>query len=361
MVSSGAPLVSPSARPSAVVAARAPIRSGALATESDDSHRTRARAYPFGSTATRASAWLWWSFWRTIRPLLNVATHACLPRDTSIPVERPLIRRSSSHTTRCPASTRLESDRLPGGEPLSPPSTRTLDATIDTTGIQRLGLGDVPFDRRVPSSAIFEIIASPSNSSPLVTMCARMSSIDARHRSTFPRDIVYAAREEAGEGRCEPPAGTQRITARVAVRTLEHAPRELGQVGGRGLLGHGRSSIPDGCFPSRRAGLGLPRPPLGTARSGRPCAGPAVNHRFRSGPMRPNGLEPSRGNLPTRPSTLRVYQFRHGRRGGEYSPGWRGRSGPVGSGLHPSRGGATVRTHVRFGTANRPGSPHTWI
>ncbi len=30
--------------------------------------------------------------------------------------------------------------------------------------------------------------------------------------------------------------------------------------------------------------------------------------------MRSNGLEPSRGNLPTRPSTLRVYQFRHERR-----------------------------------------------
>jgi site-specific DNA recombinase len=37
--------------------------------------------------------------------------------------------------------------------------------------------------------------------------------------------------------------------------------------------------------------------------------------------VRPSGLEPPRGNLPTRPSTLRVYQFRHGRRrGGEYIP-----------------------------------------
>jgi site-specific DNA recombinase len=32
--------------------------------------------------------------------------------------------------------------------------------------------------------------------------------------------------------------------------------------------------------------------------------------------VRPSGLEPPRGKLPTRPSTLRVYQFRHGRRGG---------------------------------------------
>jgi site-specific DNA recombinase len=31
--------------------------------------------------------------------------------------------------------------------------------------------------------------------------------------------------------------------------------------------------------------------------------------------VRPSGLEPPRGKLPTRPSTLRVYQFRHGRRG----------------------------------------------
>ena len=37
--------------------------------------------------------------------------------------------------------------------------------------------------------------------------------------------------------------------------------------------------------------------------------------------MRPSGLEPPRGNLPTRPSTLRVYQFRHERRVREYSPG----------------------------------------
>src|ERR1700760_2240686 len=36
--------------------------------------------------------------------------------------------------------------------------------------------------------------------------------------------------------------------------------------------------------------------------------------------MRSSGLEPPRGNLPTRPSTLRVYQFRHERRVREYSP-----------------------------------------
>jgi hypothetical protein len=36
--------------------------------------------------------------------------------------------------------------------------------------------------------------------------------------------------------------------------------------------------------------------------------------------MRSNGLEPSRAVKPTRPSTLRVYQFRHERRVREYSP-----------------------------------------
>ena len=34
--------------------------------------------------------------------------------------------------------------------------------------------------------------------------------------------------------------------------------------------------------------------------------------------MRPSGLEPPRRTISTRPSTLRVYQFRHGRRVGEY-------------------------------------------
>ena|GEM_PF-5537383 len=37
--------------------------------------------------------------------------------------------------------------------------------------------------------------------------------------------------------------------------------------------------------------------------------------------MRPRGLEPPRELSPTRPSTLRVYQFRHRRVGGQYSPG----------------------------------------
>src|SRR5277367_1692564 len=44
--------------------------------------------------------------------------------------------------------------------------------------------------------------------------------------------------------------------------------------------------------------------------------------------MRPSGLEPPRGNLPTRPSTLRVYQFRHGRRGASIAPRMLGAAGP---------------------------------
>jgi hypothetical protein len=37
-------------------------------------------------------------------------------------------------------------------------------------------------------------------------------------------------------------------------------------------------------------------------------------------PVRPRGLEPPRTIQSTRPSTLRVYQFRHRRVGGQYSP-----------------------------------------
>jgi hypothetical protein len=37
-------------------------------------------------------------------------------------------------------------------------------------------------------------------------------------------------------------------------------------------------------------------------------------------PVRPRGLEPPRTNQSTRPSTLRVYQFRHRRVAGQYIP-----------------------------------------
>src|SRR5271166_4111084 len=78
--------------------------------------------------------------------------------------------------------------------------------------------------------------------------------------------------------------------------------------------------------------------------------------------MRPSGLEPPRGNLPTRPSTLRVYQFRHGRRGASIAPPIR-RSPPVARGrrggrLHPSPPGATVRTSVRCATLSTRAGRH---
>src|SRR5271156_392773 len=64
--------------------------------------------------------------------------------------------------------------------------------------------------------------------------------------------------------------------------------------------------------------------------------------------MRPSGLEPPRRKFSTRPSTLRVYQFRHGRRVGEYSPGSPPPDGPGDRRrLHPSTHGASLRTHVR--------------
>ena len=49
--------------------------------------------------------------------------------------------------------------------------------------------------------------------------------------------------------------------------------------------------------------------------------------------MRSSGLEPPRGVSPTRPSTLRVYQFRHERRGREYSPARRAREMLAGTAL----------------------------
>ncbi len=75
--------------------------------------------------------------------------------------------------------------------------------------------------------------------------------------------------------------------------------------------------------------------------------------------VRPSGLEPPRGNLPTRPSTLRVYQFRHGRREARVYP--RPPLGPapaaanqVAPHLRPSTPPATVRTDVRSSPDPKP-------
>src|ERR1700759_3465606 len=90
--------------------------------------------------------------------------------------------------------------------------------------------------------------------------------------------------------------------------------------------------------------------------------------------MRSSGLEPPRAVKPTRPSTLRVYQFRHERRVREYSlasvpeigaplAGWAHRdaaqqrnracSAKVRN-LRPSTADATVRTRVRFSATIQP-------
>src|SRR5271154_5191565 len=111
----------------------------------------------------------------------------------------------------------------------------------------------------------------------------------------------------------------------------------------------------------------MPSPDLAACRSGAICSqmfsqipdrfNLADRPRYEKSPatrafsVRPNGLEPSRGNLPTRPSTLRVYQFRHGRRRASISSG-SGPSRPPDKGrlmlrLRPSTTGATVRTYVR--------------
>jgi repressor LexA len=75
--------------------------------------------------------------------------------------------------------------------------------------------------------------------------------------------------------------------------------------------------------------------------------------------VRPSGLEPPRAVKLTRPSTLRVYQFRHGRRGASIAPGSRRPPPPDrGQRLRPSTPGATVRTHVRCRAQTTPTGRH---
>src|ERR1700729_2599709 len=65
--------------------------------------------------------------------------------------------------------------------------------------------------------------------------------------------------------------------------------------------------------------------------------------------MRLNGVEPSRVFPPTRPSTLRVYQFRHSREGGGHSRDsvtFGARASPAA--LRASVGRGTLRTSVRL-------------
>jgi repressor LexA len=64
--------------------------------------------------------------------------------------------------------------------------------------------------------------------------------------------------------------------------------------------------------------------------------------------VRPSGLEPPRTVKSTRPSTLRVYQFRHGRRGASIAPAFGLRKGAIRlAPLRPSTRLARLRTHVR--------------
>src|SRR5262249_565731 len=77
-------------------------------------------------------------------------------------------------------------------------------------------------------------------------------------------------------------------------------------------------------------------------------------------PMRPRGLEPPRGKPPTRPSTLRVYQFRHGREGresiGAAASGRTGASDPSDAAL--SCPNTCSSRHPAPSTARDDGRPH---
>ena len=79
----------------------------------------------------------------------------------------------------------------------------------------------------------------------------------------------------------------------------------------------GRSCVPTGCCQKVGTHVGIchvttvPTPPDTNIRSLENEKSPACG----AFPMRPRGLEPPRTNQSTRPSTLRVYQFRHRRVG----------------------------------------------
>jgi hypothetical protein len=86
--------------------------------------------------------------------------------------------------------------------------------------------------------------------------------------------------------------------------------------------------------------------------------------------MRPSGLEPPRTKWSTRPSTLRVYQFRHGRRVGEYSPAEPADSAAAAAaGLQSVRRGCVrpqlpLQCEQVFVSGHRPpeqGAVQTWI
>jgi hypothetical protein len=76
-------------------------------------------------------------------------------------------------------------------------------------------------------------------------------------------------------------------------------------------------------------------------------------------PMRSSGLEPPRTIRSTRPSTLRVYQFRHERRAGEYirRPAWVALPGCV----RPQSALLYEHMFVPGPNPSNTGVAHTWI
>ena len=113
----------------------------------------RLRGLPTGS----CRAWVW-----TINPSLNVVTHACFPTATSMPVERPRIRKSSNATTRSPASTSvvLELEGLPRRQTTHAATAARPLSVVDPAEVQTEPR-KYPF--RFPghkTSTIFEIVAS---------------------------------------------------------------------------------------------------------------------------------------------------------------------------------------------------------
>ena len=85
----------------------------------------------------------------------------------------------------------------------------------------------------------------------------------------------------------------------------------------------GRSRVPTACCQRVGTSVGICHVATVTHRPGQKLEGGSWHQEaplYGAFLMRPRGLEPPRTLGSTRPSTLRVYQFRHRRVGGEYTP-----------------------------------------